>query len=136
MARSKRIKGLKEALAALGSIPLEIRNKVQRKAIRAGAKEIQAVIRERITAEALVDTGMLRENIKIQLLKDDVGGVSASVGSSFRTWHTREFGTRFMRARPFLRPTLDAALDRVKVAMYGVLKKDLVRLANKKRRGG
>jgi HK97 gp10 family phage protein len=57
---------------------------------------------------APVDTGRLRSSIDNDLGRDDRGLV-ARIGSDVVYAPYVEFGTRRMRAQPFLRPALDAA---------------------------
>lgn len=135
MARLPRIKGLKEALAALGTIPIEVRDKIQKKAVAAGARTLQRIIRANITRQRLLDSGTLWATIKIQYVKQDKGTTSASVGSALSTWHPREFGSEKMAARPYLRPAIESGAPEIDEAVRVVLEKELVRLANKLRKG-
>lgn len=57
---------------------------------------------------APVDTGRLRSSIANEIGHDDRGLV-ARIGTDVTYARHVEFGTRRMRAQPFLRPALDAA---------------------------
>lgn len=138
MARAPKITGLKQALDALGKLPVDVVNKIQRAALRAGAKEVRAVVIDRVVGQDLVRTGRLRNSIKVRLHREKgaLGGSTASIGSTLSRWHLAEFGTETQPARSYLRSSLGEATQRAKVAMHGVLKKKLVTLARKKLRGG
>lgn len=56
---------------------------------------------------APVDTGRLRSSIANEMGRDDRGLV-ARIGTDVHYASFVEFGTRRMRAQPFLRPALDA----------------------------
>lgn len=57
---------------------------------------------------AAVDTGRMRASIGHRIERE-AGGLLAVVGASAGYAVHVEFGTRFMRAQPFLRPALGAA---------------------------
>lgn len=65
-----------------------------------------AVVVERVAKQLCpVDTGRLRSSITRQLGRDSLG-LYAAVGTDVEYAPFVELGTRFMRARPFLRPAL------------------------------
>jgi HK97 gp10 family phage protein len=55
-----------------------------------------------------VDTGRLRSSIAMRL-EAEAGRLIAVIGTNVEYAPYVEFGTRHMRAQPFLRPALDAA---------------------------
>lgn len=59
-----------------------------------------------------VDTGRLRSSIKSTGVKEDRKGLLVDVGTNVTYAPFVEFGTRFMRAQPFLRPAFMEALSR------------------------
>lgn len=134
-ARSMRITGLKQALDALGKLPLEITNKVQKKAVGAGARVLQRALALAIVSQGLVRTGRMLKTVRIQYHRDELGRTSASIGlKRARIWHLHEFGTRQMRARPFIRPALMASRVEAEAAVTKVVKREIVALARKKAR--
>lgn len=127
-----RIRGLKEALAALGQLPIEITNKVQRKAVTAGAKVIRNAVLQGVMSQGLVRTGRMLKGTRIKLHKDELGRTFATIGIKSWHWHLHEFGSRRERARPFLRPALAAAETAARTAVQQVLQRELAKLAKKK----
>lgn len=59
-----------------------------------------------------VDTGRLRSSIITSGLQRDSRGAYVEVGTNVEYAGHVEFGTRFMRAQPYIRPALLAALAR------------------------
>ena len=80
-------------------------------AIRTGPEAERFLLRLALQVEraakrlAPVDTGRLRSSIG-HTLRRDAGGLLATVGTSVEYASYVEFGTRYMRAQPFLRPAL------------------------------
>lgn len=66
------------------------------------------------------DTGELIEGITIKM---DAGNMGASVESNAPYSAALEFGTRFMAARPFLQPSLEATRAQVKKFLRQILGK-------------
>lgn len=59
-----------------------------------------------------VDTGRLRSSITTSNSKRDASGYYIEVGTNVRYAALVEFGTRRMRAQPYLRPAILAAAQR------------------------
>ena len=57
---------------------------------------------------APVDRGTLRNSIQ-QEIRSGAGGLTARVGTNVEYAVYQEFGTKYMRAQPFLAPALQAA---------------------------
>jgi len=100
-----KVSGLKELDAALAKLPQAYAKNILRKAWAEAAAPLVADIK----ANAPVDTGALRDSIKV----DRLGGERASeakmqvgVFGEFHG-HFQEFGTIRQRARPFVRPAID-----------------------------
>ena len=74
-------------------------------AVYASALKIQSEARRK----APVDTGRLRSSISIRFLR---GGLAAEVVAHVHYAKFQEFGTRFMKARPFLVPAYEKELPR------------------------
>jgi HK97 gp10 family phage protein len=131
MAQDVVIKGGKEVGEFLKTLPAKIRRNVIRSALRAGAK----VIADEAKANAPVQDGDLRRSIRVSTrVKGDKASASAKVGNK-KVWYSHfvEFGTAAhriaakngkvlsfngvfrkevmhpgTRAKPFMRPALDA----------------------------
>jgi len=139
-----KITGVDKIVRKLKSVEPSIQQKALRKATRAGAKVIQA------EAKALVpvDTGALKDAIKVKAGKRKKGRISTLVqvgqgdfkGDTFYGGMI-EFGTSKMPARPFMTPAYeskgeearDAAIDALNRALDQILRKMSVsgRLADK-----
>ena len=57
---------------------------------------------------APVDRGILRASIQYEIRKER-GELTARIGTNVKYAVYQEFGTRYMKAQPFLRPALKAA---------------------------
>tara|TARA_R110002167_G_scaffold12153_2_gene52070 strand:+ start:810 stop:1001 length:192 start_codon:yes stop_codon:yes gene_type:complete len=57
---------------------------------------------------APVDRGILRSSIQYEIRKER-GELTARIGTNVKYAVYQEFGTRYMKAQPFLRPALKAA---------------------------
>jgi len=57
---------------------------------------------------APVDRGILRASIQ-QEIRQEHGELTARIGTNVKYAVYQEFGTRYMKAQPFLRPALKAA---------------------------
>lgn len=145
------IKGLKELDQFLKSLPEQIQRKALAQANLAGA----AVIREEAKLRAPVRSdaramrvgknstkatlpGFLRASIRAwRLKKGSTSTVSHAVGVSGKAYYGKfiEFGTKYIAARPFLRPALDAAYLRAIEAVGKVLKVKIEKEIAKQGRG-
>jgi HK97 gp10 family phage protein len=69
-----------------------------------------AILVEGTAAKAVhVDTGLLRSSITRQVNKD-----TAYVGTNVEYAPYEEFGTRYRKAHPFLRPSLTKSINKIK----------------------
>lgn len=118
-----KLQGVEELKRVFAQLPGRCRRNVLRVGVRAGAK----VVIKAIVARAPVDPGgpnrpkfgHLRDNIKIKAVRGnsaDVARFVVTTGSAF--WgNFLEFGTRFIKARPFMRPALDESAGEALEAM-------------------
>lgn len=105
------------------------------KAMAQAARQAFKPVLEAARAMAPVDTGELRDSLRLSVKKpragDGVVVVGLRIGGSkgakglppARRWHLAEFGTAFQAAHPFLRP----ALDQNAAAVLELLKTELVK---------
>lgn len=142
-----KVKGLKELNTFLQQLPAKLEQNVLRGALRAGAN----VVRETAKANVPVDTGTLRDGIKVST-RARRGRVTASIkvtGKHAYVAHWLEYGTAAhrivakgkgmyfggkivksvehpgARPRPFMRPALDARARDAVVAVAEHMKKRL-----------
>lgn len=128
-----KVEGLKELQAALNQLPLEIQRRPLRSAVSAAAKVIvddakrrvpvktgnlqKSIIRYRSRSESAVG----RETFSVAVKKGKQKYADTKrnrrlrrVGKSYQTageafyWRFLEFGTKFMPAKPFLRPAFES----------------------------
>lgn len=112
-----KVEGLAELDRALRELlPASVRGRPLRAAVAAGARIVAKEAKSRVP----VDSGLVRSRIRVmsnpqqqrQARAESVVGVRRS-GKARKDqdpyyWRFVEFGTRKMRARPFLRPALEA----------------------------
>jgi len=85
------------ALGKLGQAPHTER------ALMQGGLIIERATKQNITTQGLIDTGKMRSSVAA--LVEEWNKVVVAVRVYYAFFH--EFGTRFLPARPFLRPALD-----------------------------
>jgi HK97 gp10 family phage protein len=140
-----KVEGAKALEDALKLLPERTRGKLLTGAVRAGANLVKKEIKARapVGAEATKNNrkyGHLRDNIIVAMDKTR-SAVTYSVGVGRAFWgRFLEFGTRFMAARPFMRPAFEASRDAAVRKMGDILGKGIEREAAKlagetKRRG-
>lgn len=142
------VAGLKALDNALKQLPIEL----QRKQLRAAVAKASKILRDEVISKAPIKTGNLRDNIytAFSKSKSDIGkatyvvGVRNGkkkryantrynrrknrVGQQYETegkafyWRFIEFGTKFMPARPFVRPAFEAT----KIDVVNDIKQNLI----------
>jgi len=123
------VAGLKELQVKLRTMPTRIANQLQRTAVRKAAHVVANKAKELVP----VKTGALRKSIKVKALKRsrrNRGRVGARVvtGKDLFKGDTYyggmvEFGTKRMRARPFLRSAAQYTQDEVSGVFRAALKR-------------
>lgn len=96
--------GVRLNMTALTALRANVGPKTE-EALDALALKVQAEAQGNIVRQDLVDTGMLLNDVTIQKLGKGRRGVGT--GRKYGVHH--EYGTRKMKARPWLRPALKAA---------------------------
>jgi len=132
------VKGLKELDDFLRTLPEQIQRKALVQATAAGARVIRDSARGRVPvghhppikvgkkATKARLPGFLRASIGTWRIKNGARGtVTYGVGARGYAFYGKflEFGTKYISARPFLRPALDAAYLRAIDAVGKALKK-------------
>lgn len=136
---SVEVKGFDELARKLKTLPREVAARVMRSAVRAGAKVIQENIRQRTP----VETGALRDSIKVtteQVVKnaevqaiifsDRKRAFYAHMVERGHKWVMKRGGrtlTGYKEAHPFFRPGVDASRAEVARVMRDELAKRLAR---------
>lgn len=104
------VQGLRDLDKALNKLDLKTRGNIMRRALTAGATPIVAEARRLAPA----DKGNLRKGINKKLRRakganDFVSSIDIGFRAEVFYGQFLELGTRFMAARPMLRPAMDAA---------------------------
>jgi len=123
------IQGLDELEAQLKWLPLHVRRKVARDALKAGAQ----VIKTQAEINAPFKTGALMQSIEVQRGRSRRRGTVNFVVGVSKGWFKgdqfyaafHEFGTSHQPARPFLRPAFDTTRDRALSLIIDVLKRGI-----------
>ena len=117
------VDGFDELNAALRSVGNRATGLVLEKAARAGAEVIAAEARRLAPRK----TGALAEGIAVEPGRLQQGRAQYSIGYGKKTWYGRliELGTKFMPARPFLRPAMDAKAEEASDAVGASLRDSL-----------
>ena len=132
------IEGAKELDAALKRLGLDMERKIAKSAVRAGA----TVIAKEAKNNVPVESGTLRNSIRVVTRSKRVGDAVASVVTrSGKKWRSKnmdawyapliEFGTKNRPATPFLRPALDVKGPEAIKKMSEVIQKRISKLASK-----
>ncbi len=114
------IEGVDELKRQLKRLDTKVRTSIVRSGLREGAK----VAKQAAEAKAPVDSGFLRDNIKIKTRKRG-DKITAIVGFAEDAYYGRfiELGTKHMSAKPFLRPALDENQRQIVDAVKARMKK-------------
>lgn len=139
------VAGLSEARRLLKQLPEKVQNKVLIDSVRAGTDIIHKAVKASAPqstnrrSKASYMYGHLKENIRMFKLKFNVPEETVifrvNTGDAF--WaRFLEYGTRFMPARPWFRPAVDANAERAVSAMKEKLAQGIEREAMKLISGG
>lgn len=150
-----KVNGLGDLARALKALPPEIASKnggPLKTALRAAA----VVIQDDAKSRAPVDSGVLRDAISVKrdprpldvteryvvkptrsrrvqrIIKTKKGNIGST---SAWYWHFLEFGTKYITARPFMRPAFDSQKSNALQAFIGKLQTGIKRAAAKVARG-
>jgi HK97 gp10 family phage protein len=119
------VKGLSKLEENLRALP----DNLARKAVKAAVKDGGDVIQNEMVRLAPRNTGFLASHIVVQVKMDKFGEAVAKIGPAKDAFWGgfNEFGTRFMRAQPFMRPAFDlqwrVALERIRLRLADEIKK-------------
>lgn len=125
------IEGARELDQLLRQLPEKMAASALNSSVRAGAK----VIFDEAKARVPVDTGSLRDSIRIQKVKESGKTVVFKVGPDKDRWYGifTEFGTSLRAATPWLRPAFDVmaqkALDKIGESLGKKIEKIAEKLA-------
>ena len=129
---SVEIKGLKEIIDKLNTLPPKLENKVVRSAVRKGTNKLRDSARDKVAVDtenlkkSIVTMGY-RESGKIAF-KVAVRRRKAKSAKSPYYAHFVEFGTSKMPAQPYMRPALDESEEEVLQTTVDDIKKGLSEL--------
>lgn len=135
--------GASELEKVFEALPARFRDRVVATAVRAGASTLRKAARQNIVSDGSVRTGMLWRSIAVKVKRYNSRGVIwAGVGADRKIvgtdengkrivpanyLHLVELGTAHSRARPFLRPALDANRTKIFGDIQAAARKGLAR---------
>lgn len=117
-----KVHGMEELIQRVNELG-ENANKEKTKAIKKGAEVLRKDIKENVIKKRLVDSGALRDSIKIKVMKGKAKIGIVNLGDAYYgAFH--EFGTTRLPARPFIQPSVEK-FDEVQVVVGNYLKEVL-----------
>lgn len=117
-----KVHGMEELIQRVNELG-ENANKEKTKAIKKGAEVLRKDIKENVIKKRLVDSGALRDSIKIKVKKGKAKIGIVNLGDAYYgAFH--EFGTTRLPARPFIQPSVEK-FDEVQVVVGNYLKEVL-----------
>lgn len=119
------VKGVPEAKAQLARLSDALAGQVLLKSVVAGA----LIVQNSAKRKAPYKTGNLRRSIHIEPRVSNRGMAAVEVGTNVEYGHYLEFGTRYMAARPYLRPALDENRTAVQTAVTSALRSQIAAIA-------
>ena len=93
----------REAIRALQSLSKLGKGQHAQNALMQGGLILERQVKQNITSQGLIDTGKMRASVAA--LPDKANSVIVAVRTYYALFH--EYGTRRIKARPFLRPAWD-----------------------------
>lgn len=132
-----------EGLSGLHAQLSELKAELAQKALTQAARKAFKPVLERAQALVPVDTGDLRNALKLTVVKPKTGNAVVVVGIRIaakrgedgmppaRRWHFIELGTAKLPASPFLRPALDSSASEVLQILKEELAKSIARALKK-----
>lgn len=137
---SMKVEGLAELQKSMENMAVEVQSGISKSAVFAAGH----VVKKKAQALAPVDEGVLRKSIYVKYDKENSSDVQQAVIVSVRHgkryqkrgmdawyWKFVEFGTRFMKAFPFMRPAFDSTITQQIDTIAKVLWSKIERLARK-----
>ena len=145
MADLKHLHGFDAFDRLLNKLSENVEHKVLQSAASAGARVLAKEIKTRAPegkgkqSSASKTYGYLKSNIIVQVLRrkkrKGIRGSRVNTGDAFWSWFL-EFGTRYMPARPFIRPAVDAkqneAVEKMRVILSRGIEREIKKLARQK----
>lgn len=113
------IRDFQEALARLGNGVEGALNE----AAMAGGLVVEGAAKQNIIAQDIIDTGATLNSVAVR----EVGEGEVEIGPATEYAIHHEFGTRYMAARPFMRPALDENQAAIEEAIAGALREAIRR---------
>ena len=113
-----KVTGIQELIKEFNSLDASVSGPLLDDAARAGAQ----VIADIATHKAPIRTGALLKSLNAlpDVDRESATRAVAYAGTPLRYAHIVEFGSRFMPARPYLRPARDESEFAVREAMIGI----------------
>ena len=106
-----KIEGVKELQSKFKALDKELQI-ILSQAVSAGA----AVVERDAKIRCPVDTGALRRSLREMKQNKTPGRIESQVGTDIEYAPHVEFGTRYQRAQPYLRPALDENTNEIQAA--------------------
>ena len=106
-----KIEGVKELQSKFKALDKELQI-ILSQAVSAGA----AVVERDAKIRCHVDTGTLRQSLREMKQNKTPGRIESQVGTDIEYAPHVEFGTRYQRAQPYLRPALDENTNEIQAA--------------------
>lgn len=120
------LEGVKELINELERVSDDVAGDLA-KVIKKGGKIVRDAAKSNIESQGLVKTGALRDSMKMRITEKDRSQVEATIGPTKFYGRFHEFGTKKMKARPFLRPAFDENSDKVQEVIADELRKTIER---------
>lgn len=114
---------IRDFQAALGRLGDQVEAALSEAAL-AGGLVVEGAAKENIIAQDIIDTGATLNSVAV-----DVEGDEAHIGPATEYAIYHEYGTRTMRARPFMGPALTESQAEIEAAVAAVLEEAIRRAA-------
>lgn len=101
-------------LEGMEKLQVKLKKNVQMSKVKQIVKDNGAALQEAAQRKAPVDTGNLKQNIGLEI-RD--GGLTAEVEPTAEYAAYVEYGTRFMNAQPYMRPSYNQQKEKFKSDM-------------------
>lgn len=106
-------------LIGFHELQVKLEKNMDLSAVKSAVKKNGSAMQKKAQKEAPIDSGHLHDVIFLEITD---GGMTAEVESTADYAGYQEYGTRFMKAQPYLKPAFEEQKEKFKADMKGLVR--------------